>query len=969
MNFKQTCLFICSGFLSVLLCQNLKAQVFEPVFRNYTANDGLTSSQIYQIKQDSKGYVWFATDNGISRFDGNEFTNYSYANGLCVRILFGIYEDPFERIWFYSYSGALVYFDHKDKQMHCPEFNSELIELSQGNVLNGVFYHEENLITYDKNGNVYQINLETSSVEQKLSKEYFKLSFFKPNSAFLGFQVPKVDTLIRLQYSEHNRIVNQTENIPIPKNPKHLNSTVSYNENKDEFVFNVLDRIYLYRPKSNSIKIFSIPYNSTRSLLVDQNGFIWLGSFSDGVFAYCIENDKLVEKYHFLSNQMITSVMQDRDGGFWFSSQDNGAYYSPNIKAESFSSNLPSNLVLKSQVLVVKKTPNSVLFSNRIGQVARVYQQRTNELEILANEGLNFDKLFVGGDSYIRNVTCNGKSYSLRSYLKKKNKEYAIVLENKELKTLFKSGEECLIKEIKNYPDERFRKLQITENGNLYIGSNHRLLFYDAKTENWFEFKKNSNKYKSFEVTGIESVRGDSVWVSTRNRGILLLHGSDVLIELNCSNGFPIDYCNHVFIHKQDIFVSANEGILKVQNAYSDPKYTLLNKSSGLLSDDVIGSTVFKEHLYLATNDGLCRIDTQLFEKKDKPIHCRIEEVLIDSVTISTNEEFQIEQEEVLKIKFVTNAFSNAFSIPYRYRLKQNDKWSFTKDNSIQISNLGPASYQFEVQAADAYGNWGISDVIFFRVKPKFWETFWFTLASVVGTLFLVSIIFWFRLKQANKMNQLKSAMVNSQNKALSAQMNPHFIFNSLNSISHGLLNNNVRSSVLFIGKFGKLMRTIFENSEEAFITLDEELQALKTYLELEKLRLQEKLQYSIQIDLEIQGDQVYLPALLLQPFVENAIWHGIASLPEGEGFIEIKIELDKEFIVIKIEDNGIGFQQKGNQLKKEKSAIQIAKKRLELIRQIYKKKISFSVDFLNENALNKGTKIELQLPLITTKP
>lgn len=164
------------------------AQVFRPLFKNYNTKDGLPSSRIYQIKQDQRGYMWIATDNGVSRFDGNSFTNFTYSDGLCVQTLFGIYEDQQDRIWFYSFSGELIYYDYKDHKMHCPTFNKNLLEYTKGLILNGVVVEGDTAYTIDYQGNVFKVNLQTDEVSLEVNLEgQFKFKRFKSGDHFFGF--------------------------------------------------------------------------------------------------------------------------------------------------------------------------------------------------------------------------------------------------------------------------------------------------------------------------------------------------------------------------------------------------------------------------------------------------------------------------------------------------------------------------------------------------------------------------------------------------------------------------------------------------------------------------------------------------------------------------------------------------------------------------------------------------------------
>jgi sensor histidine kinase YesM len=202
---------------------------------------------------------------------------------------------------------------------------------------------------------------------------------------------------------------------------------------------------------------------------------------------------------------------------------------------------------------------------------------------------------------------------------------------------------------------------------------------------------------------------------------------------------------------------------------------------------------------------------------------------------------------------------------------------------------------------------------------------------------------------------------------ALQSQMNPHFVFNCLGSISSFIVNNGKESAVKYLAKFSKLMRLTLEFSKESLISVDKEIDALQNYLELEQLRFNSIFDFTIEKSADIE-DNMGIPPLLIQPFVENAIIHGV--IPKKEmGPIAIRFNIEKENLVCTVEDNGIGFEQsklaKENTVLAHKSmALDITKKRLEMIEATTKQRTDFSIEELKNGSEVKGTKVVLNLPI-----
>ena len=221
---------------------------------------------------------------------------------------------------------------------------------------------------------------------------------------------------------------------------------------------------------------------------------------------------------------------------------------------------------------------------------------------------------------------------------------------------------------------------------------------------------------------------------------------------------------------------------------------------------------------------------------------------------------------------------------------------------------------------------------------------------------------------QLKKTLTLQKELAEYEQKALHLQMNPHFVFNCLGSISSFIVQNGTDSAIKYLSKFSKLMRLTLEYSKETLIPIDKEIEGLQNYLELEQLRFNNKFSFTISKSSEIEDD-VALPPLLLQPFIENAIIHGVIPKKEN-GKIEVTFTIEKESLVCTIEDNGVGFEQ--SKFAKEKSvvahksmALDIIKKRLELMETSTSGKANVEIKELkNDKNDAVGTKVTLQIPL-----
>ncbi len=237
--------------------------------------------------------------------------------------------------------------------------------------------------------------------------------------------------------------------------------------------------------------------------------------------------------------------------------------------------------------------------------------------------------------------------------------------------------------------------------------------------------------------------------------------------------------------------------------------------------------------------------------------------------------------------------------------------------------------------------------------------------ALILGFIFLL-----YKRQQTNKTLRLKLDLIEYEQKALHLQMNPHFVFNCLGSISSFILQNNTDEAVKYLSKFSKLMRLTLEFSKEPCIPIDKEIESLENYLELEKLRFNNAFEYSISKSKEVEDDFA-LPSLLLQPFIENAIIHGVIPKKDNNGLISIDFNIKDNHIICTIIDNGIGIF-RSKKLKEKlvnlhkSMALDITRKRLDMMESVHSKKSNIEIlELSSENSKQEsGTKIVLQLPV-----
>ncbi len=339
-------------------------------------------------------------------------------------------------------------------------------------------------------------------------------------------------------------------------------------------------------------------------------------------------------------------------------------------------------------------------------------------------------------------------------------------------------------------------------------------------------------------------------------------------------------------------------------------------------------------------------------------------------------EEIQLSYEEnFITIKYAALDFTNPEKNQYAYKLEGfNSDWIYPGNNNTAVyTNLNPGSYTFRVIGSNNDGVWNERGAsLNIVILPPFWQTFWFRLFLVL--LFLLGLYLLIQVirDRAKKSSEIKEKMIELRMQALRAKMNPHFIFNTINSIQYFLTTNEKRTALEYLSKFARLMRLTLEFSDKTTISISEELESLKLYLDLEKLRFENKFDYKIDIEPQIDTRRMMIPHMLIQPYVENAVKHGIQNKID-KGMVKISVKKKDNEIYYVIEDNGIGIR-KSLELKQQEniqqksSGMEITRDRINLLNLEQKENERLEITDLSEESTEKtGTKVEITIPIIDT--
>lgn len=381
-------------------------------------------------------------------------------------------------------------------------------------------------------------------------------------------------------------------------------------------------------------------------------------------------------------------------------------------------------------------------------------------------------------------------------------------------------------------------------------------------------------------------------------------------------------------------------------------------------------SLAFTDHrLYLATSRGLLR-GIALAPDKEPSNDLLITEVRVNHRVYPDKQNYKLSRDEnsiLVSFGLVNFRMTARF---FRSRLLGLDStWLESDYTTVQYTNLAHGDYTFELQARLGEGKWGAVTRRQFSIAPALYELWWVRVLSVLGLVALGSGVFWLWARAKESRTKLEVKRLRAEQKALRAQMNPHFIFNALSSIQELVYNQDRVSALKNIALFARLMRQILEHSAQDQISLSEEVDILSNYLNLETMRFEGQITFHLNIPESLNLEQLLIPPMIIQPFVENAIKHGILNKKSKKGVVQVSFDLKNDQLQCVIEDDGVGrgaslkVQQRQAKLHQSFST-QSIRERILLINAQRKRSIQLSVtDLYDETNQPCGTRIILSIP------
>jgi ligand-binding sensor domain-containing protein/two-component sensor histidine kinase len=897
-------------FFALTLLFSLHSSAQERKFTYYTTADGLPTNWIYACKEDSKGFLWIATESGLVRFDGKNFVTYNDKNGLPDVELLDLTIDKEDKVWMNLFRFNPSYFDPMLNRVFDSKKNSYLKNDFGGNIKikvlqdGSVSYAGKEALVFNKNTSEFQL-INTGGKEisalWKNGKGYiasYAYGFLQLAANSGGI----IDSITTFPWQSGFTPLVQT----------HSDSTWFYN--------NFSDSLYLF----TDINFINHTYNKKAvrppeplwQMNVD-NQYVWAIAKSGSIYRLNKQTLETIDKMP-LQVKNANRVYEDKLGNFWITTVDKGLIKVSSPATQSFF--IPDGFTERN-FLSICRIGNKIFAGNYKGEIVetdgkqfishqaasgpsswiRQLLPTSKGLLSISEAGIytNFTNPVLNQFGKVRASSKNG--YLLNdSILLVANHGVLTrtnLYNNIESKSIIKAKRITTVTVLKNQ---------------IYFGSNDGLYKW-VKEDSALPMSIKNDLFAS-RITWLHNSKDDLVWAGTASEGLLIIYNDSLLAHISNEKYLASNAIRHIHSERPGtVWVATNKGISAIDYTFTNNKFQYnirnIGIADGLLSPQVNALWVENDTVYAATANGI-----NYFPANIKPPDNKLQ-VFITGFSVNGRDTSLLNSQSFphhfknILLHFAAPEI-NGSTVSYQYNIN-NAGWQNNSNGLLELPQLKPGHYSIDFRAIDANGKASpIVSSFKFIIHPAWWQTWWFialTVAVIAGLLF-----YWLQKNNRNKREKAIEQVAAQQKltdlelQAVKAQINPHFVFNCLNSIKSLIHQQQYEDADKYLDNFSYLLRSTIDHSSQKMIRLEDEIKYIDNYLRLEQLRFGKKLSYKIDIAVA-DTNKLQIPSMLLQPYVENAIKHGIRNLAGGDGFVSINVIQTGNTLTCRIDDNGVG--------------------------------------------------------------
>jgi ligand-binding sensor domain-containing protein len=947
--------------LTIACCwaQPLLAQ--QHLYTGISAADGLPSNNVYNCIQDNQGYLWVCTASGLARYDGLRFEVFDYWPHITSNEIVAAAADNTGKIWFTCFSAAQQLLYYKNGQVFTPETDSALAPYRQK-------WFTQQLV----NGPCLYLGGEASCLVIKNGQP--RAAYPIGVSTLFQHTDGSVWAIGRNGWLYH--ISEQGMQRQWQLKSMYAGKTTFYNGK-------------LYQFYQNEIRISAFSPQGLRLLHTVRTGFAVFNLFVNGQGIWLID-DNAHRMYHADSDLSlvqgqstvsiegadITLVYEDRTGNIWACSADKGLLLLKNTQvrllSKPFGPTAFAYSVCKLPGLLLVGTNDGYLHRYRPGNTAsekvKLYRSRSRRNRLLHLVQAN-PYCYVACDEAIWRT---GQGPPKLLYPKGGKLVYRV---NDSLLLMTSISWAFLYHLQKQTVTDSFRISRVyaaaSMGQRLWLGSESGLHFIDVAPG---QKKIATSPMVNLRINSLAANKG-VLMVATTSHGILAIAGGQVVDTLHQGNSPLLSNCVNRIKWRGDTLLAATiRGLVALQrNGAGDWRslYTC-TMADGLQSDNISDFDWGDSLLYMATNEGIAVMNTAL--PPTKAIYLLAGPAQVGSSSFAPGLPLTAGLHQPVTFAFGGIEYCGPQHIRYRYRLWPLEKeWQATAKGQASYVELPPGQYRFEVYALSAGGQKSSQLAIPLRITEKWWQTAmgrWLLAAAAIA---LNLAVFWALRRHLKKRAEHKAAlrqrMLQAELNTLRSQLNPHFIFNSMNVVQDLVLQQKGKEANRFLADLSKLIRSALQLSQRNWIYLQEELDFAHRYLALEAARLDRPFVWEVWVDEGVDTAACEVPALVTQPFLENAVLHGIGHLPANvQGQLRLRVYIADGALRLVVADNGVGINAapaaKEGKAGQRSLGLAMSQERAALLNQHYKTAIHITVAGAGGSPPQVGTTVTIVIPL-----
>ncbi len=951
----------------------------------FTTEQGLPSNVTYQCLEDDKGFLWIGTDQGVARFDGKNFQVYGKEQGVSDIEIQQIVMEKNGRVWIRCYNNSIAYYNpikntftditHIARWLHLNAIRS-LSALPDGGIQ---FETESGSLQYsERNDQASRVRYSTDSM---------RIIHVHPDGS--GFR-----------YSLHqDNIVGSRVDVYLTKGNNLLGKRTFANLGKDLRCFVDEYKLYIFEGKSSDMTVISGFDQSLDALQANtyhlKNEY-YIHNFTDrylnvfhrqkdpdsgkDIMAINVY-DKKTYAYLFSLNEKVIAfhMLNDKKGNRWVSTIDSGLYLYRKPTAVTQCLQTPYNNVIFYSVM---KGPDGILYAGNEkgeivewrGRIQKIHPVRTvNKIEWQRNIRFSQHKIFTFSDGGIFiNYDKEIQNRLLGGHIESK-----VVMTLND--TVILSGSttglchlNTVTETITPLPGIRqvVTALASMDGDEVYVGSTDGLHKYSMRHRSLSDMNFSDPLLKE-RIVAMCVTKDNLLWIATATNGVVVLKNGHVIGHFNERDGLSSNNLLTIIAGKEhQVWIGSSLGVSRLSYALTHDTLTCqiqnISTIDGLTSK-VVNQLYYDDgKVYVATEKGVCLIP----ETVPVPdIKVRLAGVKINQRDTLLLDDYALEADQrSINLQFAgINLYGYFHHIVYSF--DQGKSWIPIEGGTLN-QGLDYGETHLWVKAVDVNKHISGSMLkLHFDVATPFWKTWWFWVMVTILIQAGIGYLLYRRQKrheaEKKKVELAKAHLASLEQQAFVSLMNPHFMFNALNSIQHYINNQDRQNANRFLTDFALLIRKNFEAAQKAFIPLEQEMENIGLYLRLEKMRFNDKFDFEVIYEKELDPDDWMMPTMILQPLVENSILHGIMP-SQIHGLLQLRLSLEGQDLLLEVIDNGIGVEN-SRALKQgsthKSRGMELIHKRLQALSFFSTKelKLVYTVPFDNDK--NPGNKISLLIP------